>query len=298
VSSSSRVRFWRGFAFVAGVDFLFGPSAYDEVIQWQPVPWHIPRSNELSALEALITGSANPGHWNRAEEDLGRDYSSGIWYFFATALAIQFLQRISSCGLHLCNVVIHEDFKAVAHPAHHAQGLIPFCQANPHLRIERQIGYWSSMFPYAWPHLDKPGVHFITIGKDTHCDTILQAMVDWICTTEHLAQLGMPAHSCSTVFDARSEDEQQVWALVKRAAFWQESMQEWITSSCESPPRHNEEPDFTRWPYPVPCNLPEAFARAVRSITEGTPYARCLGFVGDMSEGDALDHGWREQKWE
>ncbi|EDU41139.1 conserved hypothetical protein [Pyrenophora tritici-repentis Pt-1C-BFP] len=41
--------------------------------------------------------------------------------------------------------VLDEDLVAIAHPASHAQGLIPYCQKNPKMRIEKRVDMWRNL---------------------------------------------------------------------------------------------------------------------------------------------------------
>jgi hypothetical protein len=50
----------------------------------------------------------------------------------------------------LRSIIIDEDEKAVFNPETHSQGLISFCKANPHLRIERRVGIWHHIFTFRW----------------------------------------------------------------------------------------------------------------------------------------------------
>ncbi|KAL1597302.1 hypothetical protein SLS60_008886 [Paraconiothyrium brasiliense] len=101
---------------------IFRSKAFDLVLKWQPAPWHIPSSNELSMLEALLSDPDEAIHHSyRGEWGAQTDYSVGVWYFSATAVAIELLKRLSTRGLRACNIVIQEDRKAVAHPAYHAR---------------------------------------------------------------------------------------------------------------------------------------------------------------------------------
>lgn len=106
----------------------------------------------------------------------------------------------------------------MAHPAYHDQGLIPFCQNNPHLRIQRQIGCCKSLHFSGWPHLNAKDIPLEGDMEWVNFHYILKAMVDWICEIECLAELGMLSGSFSTTFNARSNSDLQAWMLLRKAA--------------------------------------------------------------------------------
>lgn len=267
---------------------VFRRDAYDVVMDWRPPPWHIPSSDELSVLESLTTVPTTGSYRFNGEWEDARDYSTAIWYFSATAVTIQFLQRLSNYEQKVRKIIIQEDHKAVAHPAYHAEGLIPFCQRDPYLRIERRVGCWTSMCPPGWPHTVVAYRERFPHIRVINCHKILKTVIEWICETDRLAGIEMPTHSLFTLFDVRSENELQVWSLVRDAVDWQESMKFWLQTakeeSLESLSLLTDEHTL-RWdPYALPCLLPSAFPRAVLSTLEGTPSVRCLGDVRHLSE--------------
>jgi len=96
------------------------------------------------------------------------EYWKQHWHklrFSAAAAAAHFLSSLSPTNRqHTRKIVVHEDHFSVARPECHAQGLVPFCQENPALRIERQANLWKTIFmpqlgvnsnpPSSYPLLD------------------------------------------------------------------------------------------------------------------------------------------------
>lgn len=94
-----------------------------------------------------------PVHVGWDEKFVSREYWESDWEkfrFSAAAAAIHFLTSLPpSQRQQLRNLVVHEDHPSVAYPERQAQGLIPFCQENPALRIERRVALWRNLFLYS-----------------------------------------------------------------------------------------------------------------------------------------------------
>ncbi|CAI6338881.1 unnamed protein product [Periconia digitata] len=262
-------------AFEEGQNFLMNmtlvPEAYDMILQYRPCRWQIPDPHELASFEALMRPSdPNFVLYDSMEYRKTRNFSVGVWYFSATAVAIQFLKRMSERGLRLRNIILDEDYKGVAHPAYHIAGLIPFCQRDPQLRINRRVG---SIYLSDWDHIAD---HFKLPFRD---DVILMlyqtfvSMVDWVCATGRLLDLGMPPQSCFTTFVVRSDSDLNSWSALKVAAFWQESMLKWFKrQGGKLPPL-----TYDRWggPYALPIALPMDFSEIVHALLKGDLSVRC-----------------------
>jgi hypothetical protein len=115
-------------------------------------PWKIPTEEELDRLSAELPLRVARNEDTRDPEVLrSREFwqsSEQVFCFSAAAAAIHFLTIVAvspSVRQHIRRVVVHEDRCSVVHPECHAQGLIPFCQENPDLRIERRASLWRTV---------------------------------------------------------------------------------------------------------------------------------------------------------
>ncbi|RKL02330.1 hypothetical protein BFJ71_g4781 [Fusarium oxysporum] len=72
-------------------------------------------------------------------------YRRNYW-FSATAVAILFLNRLSSTQRgYLHKLVLNEDRISVGFPESHAIGLIPFLKQNPKLHVEQWVDVWQNL---------------------------------------------------------------------------------------------------------------------------------------------------------
>lgn len=123
-------------------------------------PWSIPTEDELD-VHALQVPSLEPfgqslygidnDFWHvtgATQRDRAYwDANRGKLRFSAAAATIHFLHSTTALvRRQLRKVVVHEDRMSVNHPASHVRGLIPFCEENPDLRIERRVDLWRNCF--------------------------------------------------------------------------------------------------------------------------------------------------------
>jgi hypothetical protein len=178
-----------------------------QILQWKPELWWIPDRTQLNAVLQFLPA------WPTEIPDpvLAYDYVPRM-YFSAAAVAIRSLERLSpSVRNHLRSIVIQEDHPSVALSKTHSQGLIPFCLANPHLRIERRVNVWSTEFVYR--------TNFFAL----HVREIINLIATWINEVKVLYQMGMPADSFTLVLHGPSKHaSQQLSEAVVRAAIWHE----------------------------------------------------------------------------
>lgn len=126
--------------------------------------------------------------------------------FSAAAASIQFLESIpASTRAHIRRVVLNEDELSVSNPQCHARGLIPFCQENPRLRIERRANLWKNVFlrPLCQNNdsfVLEP-VRYTSKSEviDQVSATITSSVALWIVEALALIPSGMPADSFSLV---------------------------------------------------------------------------------------------------
>jgi hypothetical protein len=104
-------------------------------------PWAIPSVDDIATLKHKVPSW--PINANRIDPST---YWNNLEYrFSAAAAAIHFLQNtVESVRTRIRKIIFHEDHIAVAWPECHAQGLIPFCQQSPGLKIERRVNLWRN----------------------------------------------------------------------------------------------------------------------------------------------------------
>ncbi|KAF2866674.1 hypothetical protein BDV95DRAFT_504370, partial [Massariosphaeria phaeospora] len=249
-----------------------------------PPPWFIPTQAELDKLEALL----RPKFRIPLSE-----YKDVKWWFSATAVAIDFLQKLTvRQRSQLRRIVIKETHKAVSAPQCHSRGLIPYCVDNPRLRIEVQIGLWTNIMPTGWS--------FIELDFDDHLGggECLEAFVLWVDEILLLSSHGMPQQALSIVLEMKAAKSMKMWRLIKRAAGLQEAMIECYRrhGRTEFPSRFED----TDPQYPYPCNLPVWFSEAIRDIVQGTSILRLDGNAGELWDTEELikeGRDWSEAEW-
>ncbi|KAK4224338.1 hypothetical protein QBC38DRAFT_458426 [Podospora fimiseda] len=128
-------------------------------------PWKTPTEKELDRLAKYFMGVK----WKSSKNSLHHEWHGKFWNpepgkyrFSAAASAIHFLKSISSqVRQHIRNIVLCEDHPAVASPACHIRGFIPFCHENPSLLIKRRVSLWRNIFLWQnWSNSRAPKLHW------------------------------------------------------------------------------------------------------------------------------------------
>ncbi|KAF9878591.1 C6 transcription factor [Colletotrichum karsti] len=103
---------------------------FKQLLKHIPEPWAIPTSEFVEEMKSIMDDEQ---HAHR-DQDKNKKY-----HYSAAAVAIRFLRSLSrEDRASVRSIVLNEDRAAVSNTECHALGLIPFCQENPHLRIERR----------------------------------------------------------------------------------------------------------------------------------------------------------------
>ncbi|KAI1105308.1 hypothetical protein F4804DRAFT_304495 [Jackrogersella minutella] len=163
-------------------------------------------------------------------------YGPEKYCFSAAAASIQFLGSLpASTRAHIRRIVLHENDISVAYPECHALGLIPFCQENPRLRIERRVNLWTNVFlrplrqfngnPILSPryHTNRDGV----IRRIS--STLTRSVALWTVEALELVPSGMPEGSFSLLLDGEplpDECEQIFDHIIQSDVTWQAAMEE------------------------------------------------------------------------
>ncbi|VUC35858.1 unnamed protein product [Clonostachys rosea] len=103
------------------------------------LPWEVPSKERLGYIQDCLYELPR-----EVPEILRRKQKP--FHFSAAAVAAQLLGQLPhKLRMQLGNIVLREDTKSVAFPACHARGLIPLCQENPDIRIERRVSLFGNV---------------------------------------------------------------------------------------------------------------------------------------------------------
>ncbi|CAH0014963.1 unnamed protein product [Clonostachys rhizophaga] len=241
-------------------------------------PWDIPSKSKLQRLRAsLYMPPQGAFSWER-----GIRNDNGIWrnssqhtrpyHFSAAAVAIHFLQQLSvKQRAHFRNIVLREDSESVAFPACHARGLIPFCQENPCLRIERRVNLIGNV-------LEVP--ESLCLARDRFISDMSKALAVWLVEAMDLEPAGMPPNAFSFVLDDDQAPDRAMVAFDKvyhRCLTWQRHME----SEYESGDKD------TRRFFQLTKNrlyILDGFPRAMEELYRNNGILRCNFNPGEPSE--------------
>ncbi|KAI4636776.1 hypothetical protein J4E93_010901 [Alternaria ventricosa] len=125
----SRDRHWKGSAYTPSPDPV-------PVVEYSHPPWMFPSEDDISDMLELIDPVCVEASYSKP----WLYWDQEQYRFSAATAAIRFLESMpAETRLAMRNLVLHEDHESVAWPECHGQGLIPFCQENSDLHIERRI---------------------------------------------------------------------------------------------------------------------------------------------------------------
>lgn len=137
-------------------------------------PWIIPTQTQLDETKEVLREIWDIRHKHLVDDKKYAEERKEYWQYFtrcnphdgeryrfsAAAAAITFLRSLSlTTRSHIREIVLNETHKLDMRPENHAQGLIPLCEENPKLRVERRINLWRciiapSFHTMKW-HLDE-----------------------------------------------------------------------------------------------------------------------------------------------
>lgn len=222
----------------------------------------------------------------------------------AASVAVHFMANLpTATRSHIRSIVLLEDRAAVAWPQCHAQGLIPYCQENSNLRIERRVSLWRAVFPagaesvfcVALGDPDDVGPNRIDVLR---ADSITrQGLAPWIMEAIALPQFGMPPQSFSLIIDGEPTSDKSAWvfqSVIQRDAAWQTAFEKHCTRQTEEGQwaKIRENDSF----------LGNGFPQALRNITSGQyTIVKC-----NFDPGEEWDPGyfvrkgrnWTRKQWQ
>ncbi|KID99212.1 hypothetical protein MAJ_04694, partial [Metarhizium majus ARSEF 297] len=115
------------------------------------LPWHYnPSRKDFARMfgKARMFRGQGYRYWLKPHihSDGDRQFTHGKFSFSAASKAIRFLSECpEQVRMQLRRICLHETATSVAFPECHALGLIPFCQENPCLYIERRVNLWRTL---------------------------------------------------------------------------------------------------------------------------------------------------------
>ncbi|KAF2675670.1 hypothetical protein K458DRAFT_471229 [Lentithecium fluviatile CBS 122367] len=273
---------------------LWENSTSAEVLSLRPLPWNIPTIDELNELEAIC----NPNSPRNPDLGLCLEY-----YFSAAAAAIHFLSNLQSdIRTQIRCIVLNENNRSAVFPESHALGLIPFCEENPLVRVQRLADLWRAVFP---DHGKRLIVPLFLIGsyqqpqKGLEPAQMSSTLATWIDEAVALQAAGMPAESFWLIFEAHPSDLQIAFDILKEDAGWQEALEACYDRGFVQRPLENAYPNELAHR----CHISDSFPRNMRAIFTGNSWSY---IQMDVVKGDLWDieplvqrgRDWSIQKWE
>jgi hypothetical protein len=254
-----------------------------EFINLNPEPWSIPQAEDIEKLVAITSICSQIPYYHRRVN----------YTFSAASNAIRFLRSLQSTSVqNIREIVLIEDRESIAYPECHIRGLIPFCQANPDLRVHRYACLWTNVLPV------RSAISFASgdpaKGAPLYAQNITRAVARWMVEAAALYSLTMPHDSFTLTFDGNPvpEESSKVFDVVLRDAAWQSAMDEcysrgWLPSPSWFERRRRVGYIYEDLPQilkeltssnrtSISCNFVQGHGRSVESIVE-----ECEGYTLD-----------------
>ncbi|KAK4446590.1 hypothetical protein QBC34DRAFT_411523 [Podospora aff. communis PSN243] len=251
------------------------------VLQLGQRPWRVPTDDELDKIAKRLP---TPGRAKNNKRRLRATWSQvvGQYQFSAAAVAIDFLESMPvATRRHLRHIILHENRLSVANPECHARGLVPFCDENPALRIDRRVSLWRNCF------LQGRHGDLVDHARQTwrlnapkpvnqlHADQAARPVAQWICEASLLPKQITLIFDCDGTPERTSQVFQEV---IQRDAAWQTAL-----DRAFGFPDGSTSPDKFDTPAHIRC-IPayhcEGFPELLRAICDKDPSSRvrCDGF--------------------
>lgn len=250
-------------------------------------PWTIPSLSEVIAKGNTFNANRyrfwewlEDWHSDPSQNGTGDRYREKL-YFSAAAVAIRFLTRLP-VHHRLCirNITLNEDRLAVGQPQSHARGLIPFCQENSRLRVERRVNLWQNIllkknmpFPKdVWKLVEGasyPQQEYYVPGRNTvYSFEIDNELLPWLADAPEVIDEGMPVGSFSFVLDGEPDldlSSDLFDKVIHRQVAWRKSLTE-CTARGLFPHKMSKE-DYSRNVFRL---VDEHFPEVIDSLMSGT----------------------------
>jgi hypothetical protein len=207
-------------------------------------PWVIPTEENVNEMSDLLNC------WPVYTTHYSRDFERREKFrYSAAAVAIRWLSSTSGqLRDSIRRIILHEDHITVGLAECHAQGLVPFCQENPHLRIERRLSLWKNALASSSPlnelerHSDYPAewksqgrtsrflsrMPVSTYRGELRAAHIADSISLYMIEASVLPSLGMPKNSFSLVFDGEGIPEQssENFGFIHETVAWHRALDE------------------------------------------------------------------------
>jgi len=247
--------------------------------QGQPIePCCIPTDTELDAMQR---NADTLRLYDLFPHGLDDQFAEDRKRFSAAAVAIRYMKSLRpEARKKLRRIVLDEDDASIAWPECHAQGLIPFCQENGQLRIDRRIDMWKIMFARSW---------------NVMATTSSQTIAPWLMEAIALRKFGMPLHAFKLTFigDTNPTRATQILNVALKDAAWQAALER-CTSTNPGGLLH---PAIIRT---SPTFIMAGFPRAMQDVANGTSMVRCnfpIGSLPDENEVPEEHLHWALDDW-
>ncbi|KAI4954047.1 hypothetical protein J4E91_001756 [Alternaria rosae] len=294
----SREPHWKGTSYTPSPDPV-------PVVAHSNLPWMLPSEEDISDMLKLIQPLSVEASRFKPE----RYWDQEQYRFSAATAAIRFLESLpAETRLAMRNLVLHEDHESVAWPECHGQGLIPFCQENSDLHIERRVSLWRTILPAASITLYELQSQTLENVQRWKYDRLTAQMISrgymgdngaaaWIMEALVLASLGMPASAFSLVIDGMPtpETSAQVFNVLQRDAAWQSAYQQCV----KTPDLQSCQLNWIMVRENVAFTM-RGFPEALQEICSGKSLVRCnfdTGFAHDVDQIVAQGRTWTLIEW-
>ncbi|KAF9880637.1 hypothetical protein CkaCkLH20_01679 [Colletotrichum karsti] len=191
-------------------------------------PWEIPTPKRLEELVSYLP--------KELAERLSRRWGMTTthflnpslikWRYSAAAAAIRFLKSLSKeSRSDIRNIILREERISVGFTECHGLGLIPFCQENPRLRVERRVSMWRMVLPTTMTFHNIQGIA-MEIRTDEYSIT-KQASYQvalWVMEALETQRAGMPPGSFTLTLEGDSSCSELFREMVQWNAAWQEAV--------------------------------------------------------------------------
>ncbi|KAI4937305.1 uncharacterized protein J4E92_002035 [Alternaria infectoria] len=294
----SRESHWKGTAHTPSPDPVL-------VVAHSHPPWMLPSEDDISDMVELIEPVSVEASYSKP----WLYWDQEQYRFSAATAAIHFLESMpAETRLAMRNLVLHEDHESVAWPECHGRGLIPFCQENSDLHIERRISLWRTILPAASMSLCELQSRTLEDVQQWKLDRLTAQMISrgymddngvaaWIMEALALASLGMPAGAFNLVIDGMPtpETSAQIFNVLQRDAAWQSAYQQCVKAPDSQSCQLNwvmirENAAF----------IIRGFPEALQEICSGKSMVRCnfdTGFAHDVDQIVAQGRTWTLREW-
>ncbi|GKT88971.1 hypothetical protein CT0861_07137 [Colletotrichum tofieldiae] len=200
----------------------FDHTPLESLVNVNPNLWTIPTLQELEkTISSMGRGPAKTVAHAWDVDWPGYKINQIKHHYSAAAVAIRFLESLSKdCRSGIRNIVLNEDRAAVAFAECHGLGFVPYCQENPHLRVQRRVSMWRTVFQTTTANVNH---HVMPPNEDIslHSNDISYSVAVWILEALELKSAGMPPDSFTLTLDGDWTCSEIFHTVVQRDAAWQ-----------------------------------------------------------------------------